>query len=380
MAVYFGSRVGQVTLSTLGSDIVASLDITMSLFGLAFTGLSLMSAFAQLPSGVLSDRYGERILILCAVVLTCVSTLLLALAPTYVVFLPLMVIVGIGSGLYYSPSTALLDKVYNRTGQAIGTYRISGQLAGVVGPVVVGTLNHQYGWRAALFATGLLLVPVLGGVWAFMRPTTPNNPDTPIRTHSSPCRLLDIVSRPGLAGTTMLAGTIQFVEVAAFTFLPTILQQHHGLSTSVAGSLYAVYFATVSVLQPVSGWLSDHLGRDSVVVILLLAGIGGFGLLTRQIRLPMLTLAVVLAGVSMTWGAPVQSRFMDALRETERGIGFGLVRTLYLLVGALGGYVVGNLVTEAGWVVAFGTLALLLGLCLVGMTASRIVHPFTADR
>ena len=71
---------------------------------------------------------------------------------------------------------------------------------------------------------------------------------------------------------------------------------------------------------------------------------------------------------------------MDALKETERGVGFGLVRTLYLLVGALGGYVVGNLVTEAGWVVAFGTLALLLGLCLVGITASRIVHPFTADR
>jgi len=380
MAVYFGCRIGQVTLTTLGPDIVASLDITMGLFGLAFTGLSLMSAIAQFPSGVLSDRYGERILILAAVLLTCISTLLLALAPSYTMFLPLMVFVGIGSGLYYSPSTTLLDKLYDRIGRAIGTYRISGQMAGVVGPAIVGALSLQYGWRVALFAMGLLLIPVLGGVLFFIRPTMPSNPATPIRALSSPHRILSILSRPGLAGTTVLAATIQFVEVAAFTFHPAILQQYHGLSTAVAGSMYAVYFATVSVLQPVSGWLSDRFGRDSVVGILLLAGITGFAILTRRARLPILTLAVVLTGVSMTWGAPVQSRFMDALEETERGVGFGLVRTLYLLVGSLGGYVVGNLVTERGWAVAFGTLTILLGLCLVGVAASQIIHSLTADR
>lgn len=112
MAIYFTSRVGQVTLSTLAPDIVTSLGITMGLFGIAFTGLSTMSSLAQLPSGVLSDRYGERVLLLAAIVLTCISTLLLALSPTYLVFFLLMLAVGVGSGLYYTPSTALLDELY----------------------------------------------------------------------------------------------------------------------------------------------------------------------------------------------------------------------------------------------------------------------------
>lgn len=372
MAIYFGSRVGQATLSTLAPEIVVSLGMTMSLFGLAFTGLSTMSALAQLPSGILSDRYGERTLLLAAVILTCASTLLLAFAPTYFVFFPLMVVVGISSGLYYTPSTALLDELYDQIGRIIGIYRISGQVAGVVAPVIAGILGLYFGWRVALFAVGLILIPVLAGLLIFMRPTPPNNPTTALHRQTSPQRLADVLTRPGLASTTVLASLVQFVEVASFTFLPAILQQHHGLSTVAAGTLYALYFAVVALLQPVSGWLSDRMGRDPVTAMLLVAGIVGYGLLTQDLAMPVLVGAVFLIGVAMTWGAPVQSRFMDQLTDTERGVGFGLVRTIYLLIGALGGYVVGILITESNWGIAFGLLAVLLSICLILLIASVV--------
>ncbi len=374
MAVYFGSRIGQVTLSTLAPEIVVSLGMTMSLFGLAFTGLSTMSALAQLPSGILSDRYGERMLLLWAVILTCASTLFLAFAPTYLVFLPLMVVVGIGSGLYYTPSTALLDEFYDQIGQAIGIYRISGQVAGVVAPVIVGFLGLYFSWRVGLFAVGLILIPVLAGLLVYMRPTPPSNPETALYKQISPQRLADVLTRPGVVSTTVVASLIQFVEVASFTFLPAILQQHHGLSTAAAGTLYALYFAVVALLQPVSGRLSDRIGRDPVTAVLLIAGIVGYGLLTQDLAIPVLVGAVFLIGVAMTWGAPVQSRFMDQLADTERGVGFGLVRTIYLLIGALGGYVVGVLITEYGWIIAFSMLVVLLSTCLILLTASTLVR------
>lgn len=374
MAVYFGARLGQVALATLGPDIVSSLGVTMSTWGLAFTGLSLTSALGQLPSGALSDRYGERKLVLAAVALTAGSTLALAAAPGYAVFLALMVGVGVGSGLYYSPSTALLDRLYDGTGRAIGTYRTSGQLAGVVGPPVAGAVALRYGWRGALVASGLVLVPVLAGVLAFAAPTAPTNPAATLRTHASPRRLARLASRPGLAGTTALAAVVQFVDVASFTFLPAVLREYHGLAPSVAGGLYALYFAVVALVQPVSGWLSDRFGRDAVTALLLVAGVAGYGLLARPAPLPVLAAAVVLAGGAMTWGAPVQSRLMDALDDRERGVGFGLARTVYLLVGALGGYAIGTLITAAGWTVAFAALAGLLFACLAVLAAGALVR------
>lgn len=370
MAVYFASRFGQAALSTLGPRIVASFDVTMALFGLAFTGLSLLSALVQLPSGALSDRYGERAVLVAAVALVGASTVALAAAPTYLAFLPLMVLVGVGSGLYYSPSTALLDRRYDRLGGAIGTYRVSGQLAGVAAPVVAGALAVRYGWRVALLSAGLLLAPALGGVVGLLGPTPPSAPGRALRDAVAAERLAGVLSRPGVAGTTALAALVQFVDVASFTFLPAILQQYHGLSTAAAGSVYALYFAVVAAVQPVSGWLSDKLGRDPVTAATLVAGVAGYGLLTQEVPEPVLVAAVVLAGASMTWATPVQARIVDALGEDERGVGFGLVRTAYLIVGALGGYVVGALATAAGWAVAFGALAGLLAVCLVGLFAT----------
>lgn len=372
MAVYFGSRIGQVALSTLGPTIVTSLDTTMRLFGFAFTGLSIASALAQFPSGVLSDRYGERALLVWAAILTCTGTLFLALSPSEFVFVPLMAAVGIGSGLYYTPSTTLLDKRFDQIGKAIGIYRISGQVAGVVAPAIVGSISIYFGWRVALFAMGLVLVPVVVGILRFMRPTLPNDPHTSFRTRVSPRRLVAVLSQPGLAGTTLLASSVQFVEVASFTFLPAILQRHHGLSPTTAGVLYALYFAIVALCQPVSGWLSDRIGRAPVTAILLLAGVLGYGLLSRSPSFLVLVSAVLLVGIAMTWGAPVQSRLIDALGETDRGTGFGLVRTVYLLLGALGSYVTGVLITETGWVTAVSTLAGVLALCLIWVAADVI--------
>ena len=71
--------------------------------------------------------------------------------------------------------------------------------------------------------------------------------------------------------------------------------------------------------------------------------------------------AVPIVGVAMSWGAPVQSRFIDSLASDERAAGFGLVRTVYMLLGALGSVVVGSLSDVAGGGVAFGAPVALLG-------------------
>jgi len=58
---------------------------------------------------------------------------------------------------------------------------------------------------------------------------------------------------------------------------------------------------------------------------------------------------VVLLGIGLGWGAALLPRFMDHLSAAERGAGFGLVRTVYGVVGALGSVVTGTLADLFGW-------------------------------
>ena len=84
-------------------------------------------------------------------------------------------------------------------------------------------------------------------------------------------------------------------------------------------------------------------------------GIVGYGTLVAGAGLAVVA-AVPLVGIAMSWGAPVQTRFIDHLSERERAAGFGLVRTVYMILGSLGSVVVGTLADLAGWGVAFSCL------------------------
>lgn len=370
--VYFGARLGTAALAALEPRIVSDLGVTHGLFGLAITALSLVTALVQLPSGALGDRFGERAVIASAVVLTGGATASVALAPTYWVFLPAVVAVGAGSGLYYSPATSLLDRLFDRTGQAIGTFRIGGQVAGAVAPVLASMVAVHAGWRGAVFAAALALVPVAVGLVAFMPPSDPADPTATLRGRLSLTALIDLLARPGVAATTLVASLVQFVEVAAFTFLPVLLHGHHGLPLVAATTLYGAYFALVAALQPVTGRASDRYGRDWTTAVTLLAGLAGFGLLIHAGSLAASVVGVGLAAVSMTWATPVQARLVDGFDADERGTGFGLVRTVYLLVGALGGAVTGAVATRAGWSAAVALLVGVLALSLVVLTAAAV--------
>jgi MFS family permease len=74
----------------------------------------------------------------------------------------------------------------------------------------------------------------------------------------------------------------------------------------------------------------------------------------------------------MGWGAAVFSRFMDHLDEGERGTGFGLVRTVFMIVASTGSVAVGFLADRFGWAVSFGTLGVFLGVVLCLLAANAV--------
>jgi MFS family permease len=62
---------------------------------------------------------------------------------------------------------------------------------------------------------------------------------------------------------------------------------------------------------------------------------------------------------------------MDQLSDAERGFGFGLIRTVYMLLAASGSIVVGWLADTGGWVPAYGVVILLLVGCLLALGTNR---------
>ena len=367
---FTATMVARLAISPLVPRITAEFGVTNATVGLALSGMWLAYALMQFPSGVLGDRYGERLVILTAVGATAVASLLIALSPSIGVFVLFTVVLGAGAGLHYSVATTFLAKQFDDIGRAIGVHVAGGPIAGLAAPPLAVFVGSRYGWRAGTLLGAAVAVPVFALFAWRVRPTEGVRPDQAMRERFALDPLVELLSRPSILYTTGLATLGAFSWQATASFLPTFLEVGAGLSTALAALLFSLYFLVHGAAQPVTGSISDRVGRDATAAGTMGAGIAGYGLLVATARFDLglgpTVAAVGLVGVAMSWGAPVQSRFMDLLSDEERGAGFGLVRTAYMVVGASGSVVVGTISDAAGWEPAFGLLA---GVMAVGLTA-----------
>jgi MFS family permease len=252
---YFAVRLAQLLVSPVVPSLREAFGVTSGTVGAVLTGMWLVYAVAQLPSGAAGDRYGPRRVVLAALGCTAVGAGALAAAPSLLAFGAVAPLLGAGAGLYYTPATTLLADRFDATGGVVGVHRVGGQIAGLVAPAVATLLGAWVGWRGvvgvgAVATTALVGVVVVGGP---RRRTAPETAATDGGTPIAPRTLLGVLARPPVAFAVGLAAVGEFAALATVSLLPTFLVDHYGLSTTHAGGLFAAYFVVVAACQPVSG-------------------------------------------------------------------------------------------------------------------------------
>jgi MFS family permease len=368
---FFATMVARLVISPVVPAIEAEFDASSGLVGVALTGLWTAYALAQFPSGVLADRYGERTVILAAVGLTAAASGLLALSPSMPLFVLFTIVLGGVAGLHYSVATSLLTRTFDGVGTAIGLHNSGAPLAGLLAPVAAAAVAGWVGWRASIGLGALVAAPIfLLFAWK-VRETEPARPGQPMRERFALDPVRDLLTRPRIAFTALLAILCEFVWQATASFLPAFLVFYHGYSAGAASAMFSLYFVVHGITQPGVGVLSDRLGRETTTALCALVGIAGYGALILGSGLPVLVGAVLLIGTAMSWGAALLPRFMDHLSAEERGAGFGLVRTAYMIVSATGSAVVGTVADLAGWGAAFSVFVVLLSAVVVALAANR---------
>jgi predicted MFS family arabinose efflux permease len=297
-------------------------------------------------------------------------SLLLAASPLYVAFLAFAVGLGAVAGLHYSVATALLSRTYDDIGTVLGLHSAGGPLAGLVAPVAAAWVGVRYGWRPAVGLAVLVGVPTFVLFALRVRRTEPRRPTEAMRDRVNPGELFDLLSRPPIAFTLLIAMLGTYVVQGLLSFLPTFLVEFRGYSAALAGATFSAFFVVRAVGQVGLGRVSDAYGRDYAIAGSMLAGAGGVALLLEARALPAVGAGILLCGLGASFFSALDPRFLDHLAAEERGTGFGLVRTGYTVVGSAGSFGLGVLADSLGWYDAFGVLAALFGLSFLVLAAN----------
>ena len=373
MFAFFVTYFARLAVSPVVPFIIDDFDVSNTQIGIALSGMWIAYGLTQYPSGVLAERFGEKRIIMIAVGGTAVTSLLTAIAPLFAVLAASIVLLGGVAGLHYSVATTLLSRTYDDIGTALGFHSFGAPLAGLLAPVAASWVGVRFGWRPAVALSVLVAVPIAVLFGWYVRPTEPRRPERPMRESFAVEPLLDYLSRPPIAFTLLLSIVATFAVNGIVTFLPTFLVEHRAQTPTLAGVVFSAYFVVRGGAQIGVGVLSDRIGRDFAVATCLIAGASGLGLFVIGPGLISVGAAVVLFGIGSSFFASLEPRFMDHLSDSERGAGFGLVRTVYVVFGSTGSFGVGLLADLFGWGVSFGVLGVLCTLAFGAVVINRLL-------
>ena len=134
-----------------------------------------------------------------------------------------------------------------------------------------------------------------------------------------------------------------FIYQSVTGFLPTYLVATKDVSATFATVLYGLFFASAIVFQFFSGILSDRAGQRIGLAVFIGMSVPAFVLVSMVTSPVALILVVVLLGSVLGGFPPGHAYAVRSLPTEIQGSGYGLLRTVYISLGAGGPVVIGLL-------------------------------------
>lgn len=150
--------VDRVNLSVAQSALHESFGITTVTFGFLLSAYSWTYAALQLPSGVLLDRFGVRLVGRISSLLWSVASFTAALSPNLGAFFAARLLLGVGEAPTFpanAKATGYWFPVKERS-LATAVFDAAAKFAPAIGVPLVGVLMVRFGWRISFAATGVL--------------------------------------------------------------------------------------------------------------------------------------------------------------------------------------------------------------------------------
>ncbi len=341
---------------------IASATTTLS-FILAF---GLTKAPANFIAGRLADRFGRRRVLLGGWLLGLPVPLMIAVAPSWGWIVSANLLLGAQQGVCWSTSIFMKVDVSGRrnSGLAIGINEFAGYGGTAVTAYATGVLAASAGSRVAPFLLGEVLA-VAGLVVALLLGK---------ETHDLAFRVSDgrgaasvPPTKSAFASIAQAGFVVKLGDTTVWGLLPLFLTAQ-GIPVGTMGAVVALYPATWAVLQPVTGVLSDKLGRRGLISSgMLLQGVGFVVIgVSHTIGGWLLGIVVLGAGTAAAYPTLIAAAGDTAERHAARIGQYRFWRDMGFVVGAI---CVGLLVDHGG---AGFTLAVLAAVASASALVSMV--------
>jgi MFS family permease len=368
-----------VVLVSIAQEFGASLFV----LGVLANILGFTFGLTALPAGFLTDRIGERrLLIICCLGMG-VAAIIVGLSPNIYVLGVALAILGLALGIYHPTGAAFISRVASQRGLAFGYLGIGGNIGQAAGPLLAGIIAAFMGWRAAYF---IFAIPAffLAAMFFFFvhteahftqQSTTETSPEKPsLRPVILPLALI--------LGAQILNG---FIYRGTVTFLPLYLSQRVHLaflnldSVLIAGSFTAIALGFGVGGQFLGGHLLERRRHESLAFAVILIAIPLLVVVGNSEGLALIIAACAFAFFHFM-GQPIFNCLIADYSPTEwRGRIYGIYFFGNFGIGSFSASMLGYVADQFGINWVFMVAAGFAALCLI-LTILLLVRAVRGSR
>jgi NNP family nitrate/nitrite transporter-like MFS transporter len=334
--------------AVIGIPIKTNLGLNETQFGLLAAMPVLTGSLIRLPLGMLTDRFGGRIVFFVLMLSTVAPIWLISRATEYWHFLVTGLFVGLAGGSF-SVGIAYCARWFDKKHQgfAMGIFG-AGNSGAALTKFVAPALLAAWGWQMVpqVYAVAMLVTAL--AFWSF----TYDDPAHRVSSHISFRQQLEALRDPQVWKYCQYYSIVFGGYVGLALWMTKYYVQEYGFDIKLAALLAACFSLPGGVLRAIGGWMSDKWGAHKVTWwVMWVSWICLFllsypqteftvqtvsGPKTFQIGLGPWAFTFLMFVVGIAWAFGKASVFKYISNEYPHNI--GVVSGIVGLVGGLGGF------------------------------------------
>lgn len=320
----------------------------------------LLGSVGRIPLGILTDRYGGRIIFSILLMFNIIPAIALSLDRSY----PSLLFWGFWLGLAgtsFAVGVAFVSNWFppQQQGTTLGIYgagNIGQSVAVFGGPILANSIG---------IPTTFIVFSAVSLVWGVIFACCANNAKAPSKSRTL-AENIKVLQTEKLAWVLSIFYALTFGGFVALSiYLPTLYKEAFGLDPADAGARTAIFVLVATLSRPVGGWLSDRISGQ----ILLVYAFMGIALISGLMSIPSIwifTIASLGCAVLLGLGNGGIFKLVPQYFPAQTGSVTGLVGA----AGGLGGFfppiLLGVCKDQTGsYAIGFGLLAIFALVCTV---------------
>lgn len=336
---------------------------TQSSFPLSFSTIAL--AVGLIFTGLISDRFGRKPIMVWSLFSVSVLLLLSALLPIWSIFLATRVLIGLTvSGVAAVAMTYIGEEVAEQdVGFAMGLYISGTAIGGMSGRLIAGTLVDFIPWQSATLIIGLLNL-CIATTFYFLLPKSRHFKAYPIQFSRFIRAFQQNLSDPKLRILFLQGFILMGGFVSVFNYLSyRLIQPPFELSHVWIGLISITYLAGIYSSPRAAAW-SRKFGRYKVLAAMLCTMLFGLALMLID-NLALVFIGLLIFTFSFFAAHSTASSWVSVQSLQYRAVGSSLYLFCYYLGSSLLGSSSGLVWENAGWLGLSVFIAIILGLGLL---------------